>query len=50
MGKKKKSLLLVKDMITQLIHQHKARPLNCDMERRGNRLELVIDVGEIQHK
>ena len=47
---KKKSLLLVKDMITQLIPQHKARSLNYDMERRGNGLELVIGVGEIQHK
>ena len=48
--KKKKSLLLVKDMITQLIPQHKARPLNCDMERRGNGLESVIGVGEIPRK
>ena len=51
MGKKKKKrLLLVKDMITQLIPQHKARPLNYAMESRGNGLESVIGVGEIRRK
>ena len=37
MGKKKKEkqLLLVKDMITQLIPQHKAKPLNYDTGKKG---------------